>query len=227
MYNATYDELNTLLLEGNKARAYAWNHYEALNARECVYRLYGPYSGGLGAGMPGSLTSKRARQLSKQTRRKDHLIYELDADFKLIRVISIRDYTKIEMIYHCFENLGTLYAIPFRGTNRELSSCQSIVIKYYNNTPSYLGFVSGTSGAHLLAHFYEYPSNETAHVTCYGYSPNAQFTVHGYPVDKTSPVGSLSSPAERGAWEEDIRHTDFSQWFKEQIRISRLGEHSN
>lgn len=215
MYNATYDELDELLLEGNKARAYAWDHYEYLNTRECVYRLYGQYSGGVGAGMPGTLTSKRARQLTKQTRRKDYLIYELDDNIKLIRVISIRDYTKTEMIYHCFEYLGTLYAVPFRGTNKTLTSSQTIVVKYFNNKPSYLGFVSGASGAHLLAHFYEYPSDETAHVTCYGYSPNAQFTVHGYPVDKTSPIGSLSSPADRGTWVEEIRFTDFSQWLKE------------
>ena len=211
MRNITYDELDQLLLEGNNARIYAWEHYEDLSARTSEHKLYGPYCPGLGAGIPGSLTSAKNRELKKQTRRKNYHIYELNSDYKLIRMISIVDYTNVEMIYHCFEYNGTQYAIPFRGERKELSNCQNVVIRYRDGLPAYLGFASK---AYLLAHFYECCSNSKVLVTCYAYSREARQSVYGLPVDWNALPGEPASPVEIATWEENVRYTDFSQWFK-------------
>lgn len=211
MQNISYEELDDLLLEGSHAQAYAWEHYDELSARECAHRLYGPYCSGLGAGIPGSLTSKQNRQLTKQTRRKDYHVYELDFEYKLIRMISVVNYGEVEMVYHCFEIEGVRYAVPFRGKSKVLTGCENVVMKYQDDKPVYLGLVKGS---YLLAHFYEYITNENVYVTCYSYSPNAMCSAHGYPVEKNAPVGSLASPVEKGTWEEEIRYTVFSEWFK-------------
>ena len=42
MSNVTYELLNGLIAEGERARQYAWDNYEALNRRETAYVLYGP-----------------------------------------------------------------------------------------------------------------------------------------------------------------------------------------
>ncbi len=216
MRDISYDELDQLLMEGRKATEYAWEHYEDLSARECVFRLYGPYCPGLGAGSPGRLTSKKNRELKKQTRRKNYHIYELSSEYKLIRMIAIRDYTKVEVVYHCFECNGTQYAVPFRGVplrggRKELANCETEVTRYQDGKPAYLGCVEGE---YLLAQFYEYGLSEKVYVTCYAYSRNAMRSVQGYPIDWNSLPGGLASPVEIATWEEDIRYTDFSQWFK-------------
>ena len=210
-HNLGYRELDWLLLEGKLACEYAWEHYDELVARECAYRLYGPYCHRMGAGIPGSLTSKKERELKKQTRRKDYHIYELDSNYKLIRVISIRDYEKVELIHHCFEYDGTQYSVPFREERKKLFRFEVDVVRYRDGLPVYYGIASCE---HLLSHFYEYSKNEKTKVLCYAYGRCMRRTVHGYPVDWDSPIGGLASPVEKGSWEEDVLYTDFSKYFK-------------
>lgn len=209
--NLGYHELDWLILEGKLACEYAWDNYNELVARECVYRLYGPYCSRMGAGIPGSLVSKKKRELKKQTKRKNYHIYELDGNYKLIRVISIRDYTKIELTYHCFEHNGTQYGIRFSEDRKEPFRFEVDIVRYRNGLPAYYGIASCE---HLIAHFYEKNTNEKMSVLCYAYCRYMKRTVHGYPVDWDSPIGGLTSPVEKGAWEEDVLYTDFSQYFK-------------
>ena len=209
--NLGYRELDWLILEGKLACEYAWAHYDELVARECAYRLYGPYCYRMGAGIPGSLTPKKKRELKKQTKRKDYHIYELDRNYKLIRVISMCDYTTVELIYHCFECDGTQYSVPFREDRKELFRFEVDVVRYLNGLPVYYGIASCED---IIAHFYEYREDEKVYVTCYGYNRCMKRTVHGYPVDWDSPIGGLASPVEKGSWEEDVLYTDFSKYFK-------------
>lgn len=210
----TYEYLDELLLEGLNAKRYAWDHYEELAGRKAFHKLYGPYCSGMGAGIPGSLTSKRERELKMKTRRKNFYIYELDENYKLIRVISVRDFSTIELIYHCFEVNGTQYGVPFWGSQKVYSRRGATVVKFHNKLPSYFGIVSAPL---LLAHFYEYVSEEKVKVYGYSYTPKTEKSIQGVPIDWNSPIGGPASPVEKGEWEEDIRYTDFSQWF--------IGEH--
>lgn len=210
-HNLGYRELDMLVLEGKLACEYAWEHYDELVARECVYRLYGPYCSRMGAGIPGSLVSKKKRELKKQTKRKKYHIYELDSNYKLIRVISMRDYTKIELTYHCFECNGTQYGVRFSEDRKELFRFEVDVVRCLDGLPVYYGIASCEN---IIAHFYEYREDEKVYVTCYGYNRRMKRTVHGYPVDWDSPIGGLASPVEKGSWEEDILYTDFSKYFK-------------
>lgn len=210
-HNLGYCELDWLILEGKLALEYAWEHYDELVARECAYRLYGPYCYRTGAGSPGSLTSKRERELKKQTRRKNYLIYELDSNYKLLRVISVRDYKKVELIHHCFECDGTQYGVSFREERKESFGFEVDVVRYRDELPAYYGIASRER---ILAHFYEYSSNERVNVLCYDYCRSRQSTAYGYPVDWDSPIGGLSSPVDKGSWEEDVRYTDFSKFFE-------------
>ena len=73
MIDLTLEDLKQLLLDGRRARQYAWDHYEELAAREAVYTLYGPYAHGTGAAIPWGYTPKRARNLTLKTRRKNIL----------------------------------------------------------------------------------------------------------------------------------------------------------
>ena len=210
-HNLGYRELDWLVLEGKLAWEYAWEHYDELVARECVHRLYGPYCYWMGAGMPGHLTSKRARELKKQTRRKDYRIYELDSNYKLIRVISVRDYTKIELIYHCFECDGTQYGVPFRGESKELFKFHAHVIRYRDGLPVYHGMVEHE---HIFADFYEYISDEKVKLIEYHYGRHLMTTEYGYPVDWDSPFCGLTSPVQIVTCEQDVRYTDFSKFFE-------------
>jgi len=80
------EDLKQMLVAGRRARQYALDHYEELAAREAVYTLYGPYDYRIGAATPGPIVSKNSRKLAFKTKRKNYLVYELDSDYKLLRV---------------------------------------------------------------------------------------------------------------------------------------------
>ena len=122
MIELTLDDLKQLLLDGRRARQYAQDHFEDHAAREATYTLYGPYASKTGAAIPGRFTPKSARNLTLKTRRKTYLIYELDNEYKLVRIKdvfrSINDNT-----YHCFELDGVQYSCPFLFNQKENRIC--------------------------------------------------------------------------------------------------------
>ena len=189
---------------------YAWDHYEELVAREKKYTLYGPYDYGIGAGMPGKFISPNSRKLTKQNRRKNYVIYELDSSFRLLRTVAIRDYAKVECIYHCFEYEGVQYAYPFRGTDKKPFKDEVLAVFTKEQQPQYLAWLSPNS---VMVQFFDYVCPEKMAVTTYSYTPTAKFTVNGYPVDHSAAIGTLNSPVERGHWEEKPTYTDFSAFF--------------
>lgn len=210
MHEINMEYLDQLILDGRSAAQYAWDHYEELIAREAVYTLYGPKDYGIGAAMPGKFISKRSRKLTKQTRRKDYIIYELDSNYKLLRTILMRNYTEVEHIYHCFELNGIQYACPFYGAQKKVLRKEVLAVGYSDAKPCFLGFLSEHS---LVAQFFDYPSHDKMIVTTYSYSKVSKYSSHGYPVDYSAPIGTLNSPVNCGTWEEEMTDTDFSKWF--------------
>lgn len=210
MYEISVNEIDQFLRDGRQVAQYAWDHYEELVTREKMYTLYGPYEYGIGAGIPGKFIPSNSRKLTKQTRRKNYVIYELDSSFRLLRTVTVRDYTKVESTYHCFDYDGVQYAYPFRGTDKKSFKREVLAIRTVDQKPQYWAAIGPNS---VLVHFFEHIDSERMAVTLYSYTPTARFTVHGYPVDHSAPIGALNSPVERGYWEEPAAYTDFSAWF--------------
>ena len=217
MIELTLDDLKQLLLDGRRARQYAWDHYEELAARESTYTLYGPYAYETGAAVPWGYTPKRARNLTLKTRRKKYLIYELDCAYKLMRVRnvfnSVNDYT-----YHCFELDGIQYSCPFLFNRKEKSCGNVVAVSYKDGKPYYCAFLSENV---LFVRFCEYVSQGKALMTEYGYNPVSEYTLHGYPTDPEAPIGALNSAAYRVCWEEEPVYTDFSQFFQKRAEDSQ------
>lgn len=211
MREISLNELKQFLQKSEEIAHYAWQHYEELVAREKTYTLYGPYDYGIGAAIPGNFIPQRSRKLTKQTRRKHYVIYDLDNDFKLLRAIAVRDYTKVECIYHCFESDGVLYAYSFRGTEKKPFKEEVIAVCNVDQKPQYLAFLDTYR---VFIQFFEHISPEKMMVTAYSYTPFSKLSGQGYPVDYSAPIGALNSPVERGYWEEVPAYTDFSQWFR-------------
>ena len=65
MYEIGITEIQQLFLEAREAAKYAREHYIDFASREHSYTLYGPEAYNLGASVPSSLTSTRARKLLK------------------------------------------------------------------------------------------------------------------------------------------------------------------
>lgn len=210
MYTIEVDELQKLLLDGQRASKYAWDHYEELVAREHTYTLYGPYCYNIGASIPSSLTPVRARNLTKATRRKDYHIYQLDKDYRVIRTISVQNHSKIECTYHHFELDGVIYAYPFRGTEKERFTGKVESLRFANGKPVFFGIASSVF---VFAQFYDYVDNKKMIVSTYRYSPYAQFSVHGHPIDPNALVGAKNSCVDFHWTEECSEYIDFSHWF--------------
>ena len=210
MIDLTLEDLKQLMSDGRHAMEYAWNHYEELAAREAVYTLYGPYAYNTGAAIPWSGTPKRARNLTLKTRRKKYLIYELDGEYKLIRIKDVFNSVH-ESTYHCFELDGVQYACPFLANQRSMGFGNIMALRYKDGKPYYSASLSRSL---LYIRFCEYVSEGKGLMTEYGYNPVSKYTLHGYLTDPDAPIGALNSAATRVCWEEEPVYTDFSQWFK-------------
>lgn len=210
MIELTLEDLKQLLLDGRRAAQYAWDHYEELVAREAAYTLYGPYAYETGAAIPGRYTPKRARDLTLKTRRNKYNIYELDSEYKLLRVTQVLDSVSINT-YHFFELDGIQYACPFLFNRKEKSHGNVVAVSYKDGKPYYHAFLSENV---LFVRFCEYVSEGKALMTEYGYNPVSKYTPHGYLTDPDAPIGELNSAATRICWEEETVYTDFSQWFR-------------
>ena len=222
MIELTLEDLKQLLLDGRRARQYAWDHYEELAAREAAYTLYGPYTPSAGAAIPWGYTPKRARNLSLKTRRKDYIIYELDSEYKLLRVRlvlnSVNDYT-----YHCFELDGVQYFCPFLFNRKKESRDNVVAMNYKDGKPYSYALLSQNV---LFVQFCEYVSPGKALMTEYAYNAVSEYTVDGYPTDPEAPIGALNSAATRVCWEEEPIYTDFSKYFRETEMATQNKENS-
>jgi hypothetical protein len=211
MYEIGIEGLHQLFLEARSAAKYAREHYENFISREHAFTLYGPEAYNLGASVPSKLTPMRARKLLKSTRRKNHIIYELDSEYKVLRTIHMIDYTRADCTYHHFELDGIQYAYPFRGRDDRLYNDKITVLKYDQGRPTYYAIVS--TGL-LFAQFYEYPEPDKMNVSTYRYFHTAKTTMYGMPVDWDAPIGAMNSPVHRHCEEETPVEIDFSKWFR-------------
>lgn len=212
MYEIGIAELHQLFEEAREAAKYARGHYEDFASREHAYTLYGPEAYDLGASVPSALTPLRARKLLKSTRRKNHVIYELDSNYQVIRTIHMIDYTRTDCTYHHFELDGIHYAYPFRERDNRLYTDKITVLKYDQGRPIYYAIVAKNL---LFAQFYEYLESDKMVVSTYRYWPNGKETIFGTPVDWNAPIGPRDSPVNRHCREEPIVEIDFSKWLKE------------
>ena len=210
MYEIGIDELHQLFAEARKAAEYARGHYEDFASREHSYTLYGPESYNLGASVPSAITSTRARKLLKKTRRKNHVIYELDSAYRVLRTIHMIDYTRTDCTYHHFELDGTQYAYPFRERDSRLYTDKISVLKYDQGRPVYYAIVAKNL---LFCQFYEYPEPDKMIVSTYRYWPTAEYTMYGLPTDRNAPIGAMNSPVQRHSTVETPVEIDFSKWF--------------
>lgn len=209
MYEIGIAELHQLFLEAREAAKYAREHYDDFTSREHTYTLYGPEAYNLGASVPSSLTPMRARKLLKSTRRKNHVIYELDSEYKVLRTIHMIEYTRTDCTYHHFELNGIQYAYPFRERGNSLYTDKITVLKYKQGRPVYYAIVANNL---LFCQFYEYPEATKMMVSTYRYWPKGKATALGLPVDWEAPIGSITSPVDRHCTEETPIEIDFSKW---------------
>jgi len=210
MYEIGIDALRQLHLEAREVAKYAREHYDDFASRKHTYTLYGPEAHDIGASVPSKLTPIRARKLLKSTSRKNHIIYELNSTFQVLRTIHMIDYTRTDCTYHHFVLNGIHYAYPFRGRGRDLYTDKITVLKYADGLPVYYAIVSESL---LFAQFYEYPEPDKMLVSTYRFFPSAKLTMYGLPVDWDAPIGSMNSPVQRNCTEEVPVDTSFSHWF--------------
>lgn len=205
--------LQKLMKEGRSAVQYAWEHYEELAARKHTYTLYGPYAYHIGASVPSKMTPKSARKLLKSTRRKKYLAYELDENFKVLRTVSVMNYSRVECVYHHFELGDATYAYPFGENKKSLYNDEINVIRYSDGVPVYFALVSRKL---IYAQFYEYMESQKMLVSTYRFWPTAQYSMYGYPIDWKAPIGALNSPVDCHCEEEFSEYIDFANWFKQE-----------
>lgn len=212
MYEIGIEGLYQLIQEGRVGADYAWANRSELTDRKHTYTLYGPHSQSLSASIPSSLAPAKVRQIRKTTRRKDYIIYELDASYKPLRTIVMLDYTKCDCVFHHFELNGVTYAYHFDKYGRPAYNDRICVLKYRDGKPWYYG---GMTATYIFAEFYEYLEQDKMGITCYSFAPNATHTQFGFPVDWNAPIGTENSPVTRYYREETVQYIDFSHWFEE------------
>lgn len=222
MKDLNIEDLKQLLSDGIQARQYAWDHYEELLARKPAYTLYGPYDYWIGAATPEKIISKASRVLTFKTRKKSYLIYELDSEYKLLRVNHVFQ-SKHSATYHFFELDGIQYAIAFVPNKKELCDYQIYAIGYKDGKPYYYG---NLYEGRVLAYFFEYDSPDKRHVTQYQYYPNSEYSIYGYPADSEAPLGEPNSRAHRFCYDEKPVYTDFSKFFTETETVEEKKEES-
>ena len=214
MFEVGVEELHKLLLAGRAASRYAIAHYDQLAARQCAHTLYGPECHALGASVPSSLTPVRARTLLSKTRRKNHVIYELDDSYDVIRTVHMLDYSNVDCTYHHFDLYGVRYAYPFRGNGNQMYNDEIAALKYVDGKPFYYALISRNL---MFVQFYEYTGEDRMMVSTYRYWPTAERSQYGYPIDRNAPIGAPNSCVQRHCRDENYMPIDFSKWLEQNV----------
>lgn len=211
MIMMSYDDLDMIIQNGNTAYQYAWDHYEELAARPCVHTLYGPASREIGALSPSHITtSAMERRLQRKPRSGRYVIYELDGDFKVVRVKHMDKGNRLDCTYHVFELNGITYARSFFQDKKVLYKSEVVAIRYSDGKPDFFAI---TGSNRLTAEFYEYLTANSMLTTTYTYYPHSKITSCGVPMSFDAPIGAPESPAWVGQAEEEIHYIEFSRWF--------------
>lgn len=211
MYKTSIEELDNLLLKGRRAAEFAWEHYKELAERRHIYTLYGPEARFLGASIPSSMVPTSVRHLTKKTRRKKHVIYELDEKYNVLRTVKIINYPRIDCTYHHFVLDGVSYAFAFRGNEQSIYDNRVHAIKYEDDRPVYYAVASREF---LFVQFYEYPVADKMLLSTYRYWPNATHNSRGYLINPAAPIGSDNSSVECHYTDETPQLIPFSYWFE-------------
>lgn len=211
MVEIGYSDMHKMMQDGLLALDYAWSHYDELNSRQTVYTLYGPPAYRMGIMAAGHLTPAKERKLSKTTRRKRYLQYELDQNFHVIRIRHMKNYNEVECTYHLFDSNGVIYAQAFVADIQHLYSCHTMALRLDSaGRPMYYA-ESGKD--YLCVDFYEYPEENRVHTTCYLYLPGGKYTSTGQLASWEAPMGAQNSPVTLEFCEEEYTHIDFSTFF--------------
>lgn len=207
MYEITVEELQQLLQNGRVAKEYALDHYNELMSRNHAFVLYGSYVPGLGASIPcNTVTPKQARNLTHETRRKDHIIYQLDENYHVLRTVLVLD-KKVRHIFHHFELDGVVYVYTYESS---ALNNQVWFFRFSEGKPVSYGELHRNF---VFVQFYEYVDSKRMMVTTYRYTPMVKRTVYGCLPDPEAPIGAHNSVVQRKFYEETAEDTDFSRWF--------------
>lgn len=201
-----YKDMESMIQRGLVAYDYAWLHYDELNARASCYALFGPPSNHLGVMAAGHLTPSRERKVQATTRRKRYTKYELDENFRVIRIKHIKDYTTVVCTYHLFELDGVTYARAFLGEEKIPYTQQAFAIKHTDGRPDYFAI---TQKNYLCVDFYEYPKKDLVQTNCYLYLPGGELSLPQYKLSWDVPFGTQNSPVTLDHSEEVYHHIDF------------------
>lgn len=211
MIETRYEELHELIEKGKRAKAYAWEHYEELAAREAVYTLYGPSSVYMGAASPSHLIQANVRKLTHKTRRNQYLKYELDQDYRVIRVISKNPHKYWDYIHHVFELDGVTYGCPFKVIEKRFADTCIEAIYISEGKPRYYAQTTENS---IFCEFYEYPTEDSRRNTGYLYSKKCQTTSYQMKPNWDAPFGAPDSPVSVHCYESTPWDLDFSKYFQ-------------
>ena len=211
MIETSYEELHELIEKGKRAKAYAWEHYEELAAREAVHTLYGPSEVFMGAATPCHLIRANVRKLTHKTRRKQYLKYELDQDYRVIRVVSVYPTKNGDYIHHVFELDGVTYGCPFKVNEKRFADDRIEAIFISEGKPRYY---AQTYESGIFCEFYEYPTEDSRLNTGYLYSKNCQTTSYQMKPNWDAPFGAPDSPVSKHCYDSTPQYLDFSIYFR-------------
>ena len=181
-----YSDFYDLIEKGKRARNYAHIHYDELAKRPAAHILYGPSTNFLGGMVPIRSKSPKPHLLATHTRRKSYTAYELDEDYKVIRVKHFRN-SVLDCTYHLFEIDGITYAQPFFGDQNIPYPQATMAIQYADGHPACHAMTKGNH--YLYAEFYDYPDPNTVHADLYLFIPEGT-VAPGVPKNFESPFGS-------------------------------------
>lgn len=213
--NLRYSDMFRMIDEGQQAFDYIWEHYEELVSRPATYYLYGPKTHYLGILASGHIVPPKERKVHTRVRWKEYCIYELDENFKPIRIKHVNKYQRVHCTYHLFEQDGVIYARGFFEDRKIPISDDLLTIKQINGRTA---FFSISKERYLFADYYEYPTEGTVETSSFLFLPGATEKMHNAPVmNWDAPYGASDSPVTLDYRVEPYLHIDFKSYFNNTV----------
>lgn len=211
MTHPTYEEMDRLIRNSEIAKQYAWDHYDTLASRKAVYTLYGPSSNFLAAASPSSLVRDSCRTLARKTRREKYTVYELDADYHVIRVTHVRKGGRVDCTYQVFDLKGVSYGCPFYGMEKKAYPSNIEAVKIERGKPV---LYTNSNPDCLFCELYDYLPDGLRQCKQYMYHPHCELTASYRQIpDWNAPYGAPNSPVIFHCIENAPQMLDFSKWF--------------